>query len=275
MRSHTNQNVTLLTPLLEYILHTFTARLQTCVCSQEWKTVSIEEQKRLGRVRQEDGEFWWVYRNVIPATVTQLLWGPPVAVPAHYRVDTQQGWMKRWQRWLKRHQYFQTEQMRWLQSRNQMCLCFWTWMCQCYSNTLSIYRRRKSVWPVALFLSLSVRMSVSDFRQNFEVMEVCHLTEALGEPGSSMLPLSCIMHHGNWAPNITAGGSPQGGKTGDDVCQMFCASLLTLNRTSPAAGFKTGDKAGIFKTRQKFTSTITTEFKSRGQSGEQLVSCVN
>lgn len=163
--------------------------------------------------------------------------------------------------------------MRWLQWRNQMCLCFWTWMCQCYSNTLSIYRRRKSVWPVALFLSLSVRMSVSDFRQNFEVMEVCHLTEALSEPG--MLPLSCIMHHGNWAPNITAGGSPQGGKTGDDVCQMFCASLLTLNRTSPAAGFKTGDKAGIFKTRQKSTSTITTEFKSRGQSGKQLVSCVN
>ncbi|XP_026047360.1 calpain-9 isoform X3 [Astatotilapia calliptera] len=77
---------------------------------QEWKTVSIEEQKRLGRVSQEDGEFW---------------------------------------------------------------------------------------------------MSVSDFRQNFEVMEVCHLTEALSESG--MLPLSCIMHHGNWAPNITAGGSPQGG----------------------------------------------------------------
>ncbi|XP_005938039.1 calpain-9 isoform X1 [Haplochromis burtoni] len=77
---------------------------------QEWKTVSIEEQKRLGRVSQEDGEFW---------------------------------------------------------------------------------------------------MSVSDFRQNFEVMEVCHLTEALSKSG--MLPLSCIMHHGNWAPNITAGGSPQGG----------------------------------------------------------------
>lgn len=65
--------------------------------------------------------------------------------------------------------------------------------------------------------SLSVRMSVSDFRQNFEVMEVCHLTEALGEPGSSMQLWSCIMHHGNWVPNITAGGSPQGGKTGDDT----------------------------------------------------------
>ncbi|XP_035768151.1 calpain-9 [Neolamprologus brichardi] len=80
--------------------------------NQEWKTVSIEEQKRLGRVRQEDGEFW---------------------------------------------------------------------------------------------------MSVSDFRQNFDMMEVCHLTEILSEPGSSMLPLSCIMHHGTWEPNITAGGRPQGG----------------------------------------------------------------
>lgn len=86
---------------------------------------------------------------------------------------------------------------------------------------------------------------MSDFRQNFEVMEVCHLTEALSESG--MLPLSCIMHHGNWAPNITAGGSPQAGKTGDDVCQMFCASLLTLNRTSPAAGFKLEIKLGYLK----------------------------
>lgn len=78
----------------------------------EWNSVSIEEQKRLGRVRREDGEFW---------------------------------------------------------------------------------------------------MSVSDFRQNFEVMEVCHLIDTLSVPGSSMLPWSCIMHHGNWVPSITAGGSPQGG----------------------------------------------------------------
>lgn len=57
--------------------HIYSTFTNLCVCSQEWKTVSIEEQKRLGRVRQEDGEFWWVYRNVIPATVTQLSWGPP------------------------------------------------------------------------------------------------------------------------------------------------------------------------------------------------------
>ncbi|XP_024133018.1 calpain-3 [Oryzias melastigma] len=51
-------------------------------------------------------------------------------------------------------------------------------------------------------------MSVSDFRQNFEVMEVCHLTECLGEPDSSVLPWSTVMHHGSWVPRITAGGAP-------------------------------------------------------------------
>ncbi|KAM9853605.1 calpain-9 [Aulostomus maculatus] len=54
-------------------------------------------------------------------------------------------------------------------------------------------------------------MSVSDFRQNFETMEVCHLTDALGEAGSSVQPWSCILHHGNWVSRISAGGSPSGG----------------------------------------------------------------
>ncbi|XP_028274570.1 calpain-9 [Parambassis ranga] len=54
-------------------------------------------------------------------------------------------------------------------------------------------------------------MSVSDFRQHFEVMEVCHLTEIVNEQGSSVLPWSYIMHHGNWVPSISAGGSPHGG----------------------------------------------------------------
>ncbi|XP_072249125.1 calpain-9-like [Leuresthes tenuis] len=76
----------------------------------EWNRVSVEEQKRLGRVRREDGEFW---------------------------------------------------------------------------------------------------MSVSDFQQQFEMMEVCHLTNSLSEPGSNVLPWSCVMHHGNWVPSISAGGSPQ------------------------------------------------------------------
>ncbi|XP_055369963.1 calpain-9 isoform X3 [Betta splendens] len=54
-------------------------------------------------------------------------------------------------------------------------------------------------------------MSVSDFRQNFELMEVCHLTEYPTQSGSSVVPWSCALHHGNWVPSITAGGSPQGG----------------------------------------------------------------
>ncbi|XP_042342944.1 calpain-A [Plectropomus leopardus] len=77
----------------------------------EWNTVSMEEQRRLGRVRREDGEFW---------------------------------------------------------------------------------------------------MSVSDFQQNFESLEVCHLTDCLSDLGSKVLPWSCTMHHGNWVPRITAGGPPQG-----------------------------------------------------------------
>uniref|UniRef100_A0AAQ4Q327 Calpain catalytic domain-containing protein n=1 Tax=Gasterosteus aculeatus aculeatus TaxID=481459 RepID=A0AAQ4Q327_GASAC len=55
-------------------------------------------------------------------------------------------------------------------------------------------------------------MSVSDFRRHFETMEVCHLTDSLSETGSSVLPWCCVMHHGNWVPSISAGGSAQGGK---------------------------------------------------------------
>ncbi|XP_040045365.2 calpain-9 [Gasterosteus aculeatus] len=53
-------------------------------------------------------------------------------------------------------------------------------------------------------------MSVSDFRRHFETMEVCHLTDSLSETGSSVLPWCCVMHHGNWVPSISAGGSAQG-----------------------------------------------------------------
>ncbi|XP_020510721.1 calpain-9 [Labrus bergylta] len=55
-------------------------------------------------------------------------------------------------------------------------------------------------------------MSVSDFRQNFEIMEVCHLSDTLGKPGSKVQPWSCKMHHGTWVPQVTAGGSPSGGR---------------------------------------------------------------
>ncbi|KAM3874769.1 calpain-9 [Diretmus argenteus] len=54
-------------------------------------------------------------------------------------------------------------------------------------------------------------MAVSDFRQNFQLMEVCHLTDALSQPGYSVRPWCCVLHHGNWVPRISAGGPPSGG----------------------------------------------------------------
>ncbi|XP_069574371.1 calpain-9 [Brachyistius frenatus] len=96
----------------------------------EWNTVGIEEQKRLGRVRREDGEFW---------------------------------------------------------------------------------------------------MSVSDFRQNFEVMEVCHLSDSLSQPGSSVLPWSCIMHHGNWVPSISAGGPTQSSQFWQNPQFYFVLSEVDRN----------------------------------------------
>ncbi|XP_057695701.1 calpain-3 isoform X2 [Corythoichthys intestinalis] len=52
-------------------------------------------------------------------------------------------------------------------------------------------------------------MSVSDFRQNFETMEVCHLADLQSDV--SVQPWSCAMHHGTWVPHVSAGGSPKGG----------------------------------------------------------------
>ncbi|PWA15656.1 hypothetical protein CCH79_00019166, partial [Gambusia affinis] len=63
-------------------------------------------------------------------------------------------------------------------------------------------------------------MSVSDFNLNFDTMEVCHLTEAQGAPGSDVLPWKCVMHHGAWMPNITAGGRPD--------CMWSCFTFQLL-----------------------------------------------
>ncbi|XP_061733521.1 calpain-3 isoform X1 [Nerophis ophidion] len=54
-------------------------------------------------------------------------------------------------------------------------------------------------------------MSVSDFRQNFETMEVCHLSDLSEPTGASVQPWVCAMHHGSWVPQVSAGGSPYGG----------------------------------------------------------------
>ncbi|XP_061537514.1 LOW QUALITY PROTEIN: calpain-9 [Phycodurus eques] len=52
-------------------------------------------------------------------------------------------------------------------------------------------------------------MLLSDFRQNFETMEVCHLANIQSD--ASVQPWSCAMHHGTWVPRVSAGGSPKGG----------------------------------------------------------------
>ncbi|XP_037533857.1 calpain-9 [Nematolebias whitei] len=98
--------------------------------SPEWSTVSEEEQRRLGRVRQEDGEFW---------------------------------------------------------------------------------------------------MSASDFQLHFEVMEVCHLTDGLSEPGSGEQPWSCVLHHGTWVPSITAGGFPLSGLFWQNPQFLFVLSEVDNN----------------------------------------------
>ncbi|XP_073346024.1 calpain-9 [Pagrus major] len=106
--------------------------------SKEWNSVSAEEQKRLDRVRREDGEFW---------------------------------------------------------------------------------------------------MSVSDFRQNFEMMEVCHLTDALSEPGSAVRPWSCTMHHGNWVPCVSAGGAPGGGLFWQNPQFSFVLSEVDSNKDERSCSF--------------------------------------
>ena len=73
---------------------------------------------------------------------------------------------------------------------------------------------------------------MSDFRQNFEVMEVCHLTETLSEPGSRVRPWSCITHHGTWEPGITAGGAANGGETDankTEMCDNCCEYIYIYN----------------------------------------------
>ncbi|KAF7661371.1 hypothetical protein LDENG_00262870 [Lucifuga dentata] len=67
-------------------------------------------------------------------------------------------------------------------------------------------------------------MSVSDFRQNFDVMEVCHLTENLNQSGSNVHPWSCVMHHGTWVPHVSAGGSPKSGLFGQNPQFYFTLS---------------------------------------------------
>lgn len=71
---------------------------------------------------------------------------------------------------------------------------------------------------------------MSDFRQNFEIMEVCHQTEAF--QGSSVQPWSCSMHHGSWVSSITAGGPPIGRKRHSTAAKNLFMSITYF--TSPS-----------------------------------------
>lgn len=51
-------------------------------------------------------------------------------------------------------------------------------------------------------------MSLSDFRQNFDLMEVCHLSDATLSPAQR--PWHCTMHHGKWVSKLSAGGAHKG-----------------------------------------------------------------
>lgn len=49
-------------------------------------------------------------------------------------------------------------------------------------------------------LSLALRMSLADFCQNFEMLEVCHLTEDTLSVSTVKKPWKCTPHHGKWIP---------------------------------------------------------------------------
>lgn len=74
-------------------------------------------------------------------------------------------------------------------------------------------------------------MSLADFRQNFELMEVCHLSEDTLSEGDVKKPWKCTSHHGQWTP---LQGSPQYNLTlleeDDDPSdpELTCSFLLAL-----------------------------------------------
>ncbi|KAJ8280726.1 hypothetical protein GJAV_G00058210 [Gymnothorax javanicus] len=55
-------------------------------------------------------------------------------------------------------------------------------------------------------------MSVPDFREHFEIIEMCHLhDETQTDLGPTRRPWHCTMYHGSWVRSRTAGGPPTGG----------------------------------------------------------------
>ncbi len=72
------------------------------------------------------------------------------------------------------------------------------WLADSYSDSSLI--GLDGGWQVHRLLSLPIRMSLADFCQNFDTMEVCHLSEdTLSESGVKK-PWKCTSHHGRWIP---------------------------------------------------------------------------
>ncbi|KAG9331315.1 hypothetical protein JZ751_019506 [Albula glossodonta] len=94
-----------------------------------------------------------------------------------------------------------------------VCVCLCVCMC-CYSPEWGQVsdEEQKRVERVSVEDG-EFWMSVPDFRQNFEMMEVCHLSDdTLSEPTATKRPWHCTMHHGKWVRLLSAGGPPQGGR---------------------------------------------------------------
>lgn len=80
-------------------------------------------------------------------------------------------------------------------------------------------------------------MSVADFRQNFELMEVCHLTEAPSQSASSVRPWCCVEHHGNWVPSVSAGGPAHSGSFGQNPQYQLLLSVVDSSSKRQACSF--------------------------------------
>uniref|UniRef100_A0A3P8V983 Zgc:85932 n=1 Tax=Cynoglossus semilaevis TaxID=244447 RepID=A0A3P8V983_CYNSE len=69
-------------------------------------------------------------------------------------------------------------------------------------------------------------MSIADFRQQFEMMEVCHLSENFCDSRSGVEPWYSIMLHGNWVPGFCL--NLLEADDDDTTSQKTCSFVLAL-----------------------------------------------
>ncbi|XP_037387115.1 calpain-1 catalytic subunit [Pygocentrus nattereri] len=102
-------------------------------------------------------------------------------------------------------------------------------------------------------------MSVSDFRQNFQVMEVCHLSdETLSGGGATYRPWTCTSYHGRLDP--LSSGAPQYHLTlleeDDDPTdpELTCSFLVALmQKHTRQKGILLPTQLSIYKVRSETT----------------------